>query len=142
MASYVTRNQHVITGEIFDLPCALKAPKSFDAVDWKVNSFFIMSLNHLGVGIIVENLLAKNSVSSVSENVRVHQIAIGCLLQLNIFALRRSQTLIKSHSSFRHVQKISCNSKRKKSRAVQSQLKKVTQSLKVRKLRQKHKKML
>ena len=59
----------MITGEIFDLPCALKAPKSFDAVDWKVNSFFIMSLNHLGVGIIVENLLAKNSVSNFPENV-------------------------------------------------------------------------
>ena len=63
------------TWEIFDLPCALKAPKSFNAVDWKVSSFFIMSLNHLGeesstvVFVFIENLLAKNSVSSFPENV-------------------------------------------------------------------------
>ena len=50
----------MITREIFDLPCALKALKSFDAVDWKASSFFfsfsffffyIISLTTLGVRI-------------------------------------------------------------------------------------------
>ena len=41
----------MITREIFDLLCALKAPKSFDAVDRKVSSFFIIRLNPLGVRI-------------------------------------------------------------------------------------------
>ena len=40
MVSNVTPNLQVITREIFDLPCVLKAPKSFDAVDWKVSFFF------------------------------------------------------------------------------------------------------
>ena len=43
MASNVTRNQHIITRGIFDLPCAL----NFVAV----SSSFIMSLNYLGVRI-------------------------------------------------------------------------------------------
>ena len=45
----------MIRREIFDLPCALKAPKSFDTVDcsrWKVSSLFMMSvLTHLGLRI-------------------------------------------------------------------------------------------
>ena len=61
MVSNVTPNLQVITREIFDLPCVLKAPKSFDTVDWKVSFFFIISL--------MENLLAKNSVSNLPENV-------------------------------------------------------------------------
>ena len=40
MVSNVTPNLQVITREIFDLPCVLKAPKSFDAVDWKVSFFY------------------------------------------------------------------------------------------------------
>ena len=38
----------MIRREIFDLPCALTAPKSFDTVDWKVNSIFGVTLSHLG----------------------------------------------------------------------------------------------
>ena len=41
----------MITHEILDLPCGLKSAKLFDAFDWKVSSFDIMSLNHLGVTI-------------------------------------------------------------------------------------------
>ena len=43
----------MITLEIFDLPCALKALKSFDAVDWKASSFFFsfFFLTTLGVRI-------------------------------------------------------------------------------------------
>ena len=40
MALNVTRNWLVITREIFDLPGVLKAAKWFDAVNWKVSSFF------------------------------------------------------------------------------------------------------
>ena len=29
----------MITQEIFNLPCALKAPKLFDAINWKVSAF-------------------------------------------------------------------------------------------------------
>ena len=39
----------------------------------------------------MENLLAANSVSSFPENVWLHRSAIECLVQLNIFALWRSQ---------------------------------------------------
>ena len=93
MVSNVTPNLQVITREIFDLPCVLKAPKSFDTVDWKVSFFFIISL--------MENLLAKNSVSNLPENVWLHRSAIECSVQQNIIAVRRSQNLINSHSSFR-----------------------------------------
>ena len=63
----------MITRKISALPCALKAAKSFDAVDWKVSSFFIMSLNHLGVSIkrsrlLIYGELAKNSVFNFPEN--------------------------------------------------------------------------
>ena len=61
MVSNVTPNLQVITREIFDLPCVLKAPKSFDAVDCKVSFFFIISL--------MGNLLANNSLSNLPENV-------------------------------------------------------------------------
>ena len=63
MVSNVTPNLQVITREIFDLPCVLKAPKSFDAVDWKVSFFFCFIIS------LMENLLAKNSVSNLPENV-------------------------------------------------------------------------
>ena len=55
--------------------------------------FFIISL--------MENLLAKNSVSNLPENVWLHRSAIECSVQQNIIAVRRSQNLINSHSSFR-----------------------------------------
>ena len=48
MASNGTRNKHVITRAIFDFPCALKALKSFVAVDWRVSSLF---KRYLGVRI-------------------------------------------------------------------------------------------
>ena len=48
MASTGTRNKHVIIRAIFDFPCALKALKSFVAVDWRVSSLF---KRYLGVRI-------------------------------------------------------------------------------------------
>ena len=48
----------------------------------------------------MENLLAKNSVLNFPENVRLYRNAIEYLVQLNIFAVQRSQNLMNSHSYF------------------------------------------
>ena len=98
----------MITPEIFDLPCAVKAPKSFDAIDWKVSSFFIISLYHLGVRIkrsclrIYGEPVNKEFSFQFSRKCMTPWKGdrVTCLVQLKIFAVRRSQNLIKSHSSF------------------------------------------
>ena len=128
MASNVTRKQHVMRREIFDLPCASiqslqrefkacsETPSTvegeFSLQSLQLTAFyFVMTSGHLGLRIkrsclrIFMELLAKNSVFDFPEVVLLHRSAIDCSVQLKIF-VRRSQNLIKSHSCFRQ-QKIS-----------------------------------
>ena len=73
----------MITREILDLPCALKA----DAVDWRVSSFSHNEFKrHLDVRIkrsclrIFRELVSKEVSLQFSRKCMIHQSAIKCLV--------------------------------------------------------------
>ena len=67
--------------------------------------FFFRNEFCAAVFVFTEILLAKKPVSNFPEHVWLHRSPIKCFVQLNIFAVWRSENDIKSHSSVGHVLK-------------------------------------
>ena len=67
--------------------------------------FFFRNEFFAAVFVFTEILLAKKPVSNFPEHVWLHRSPIKCFVQLNFFAVWRSENDIKSHSSVGHVLK-------------------------------------
>ena len=92
------------TREILDLPCALsKLPSCL--TPWTGRWVLFRNEFCAAVFAFMEILLAKKPVSNFPEHVWLHRSASKCFVQLNIFAVWRSENVIKSHSSVGHVLK-------------------------------------
>ena len=102
----------MITHKILDLPCGLKSAKLFDALDWKVSSFDIMSLNHLRCNnqAQLSSHLWRSCYQKIQfpifqkmyDSIKARS-SVWCNLMYIVFALWSSENLIKSHSSIGHV---------------------------------------
>ena len=137
MATNVSWNQHLITQEIFDLPCALKAAKSFDAVNWKASSFLQKLRPKSNCLRIYGELVSKEFSFQFSRKCKTHRSVIKCLVQLKIYlcCAATEPFLVRACSKV-----VTQRVRNREPSRVPSQ--KVLQSLKFRKLRHRREKML